>query len=150
MLPDSGDETWAKISSRRRLALHACPRCCRASTTRSPALSIWGSLREGLLDATVDPEIYLSTIESALPSDGDLAVEAMLIGSRSGAIGALGRYLAAPDDRDRVVRVAEQILEAAAPGSNRQLIATRSLVAVTTDVDLLQRWLSGEARRRAS
>ena len=144
VLPDSGDQTWAKIS------LDA------GSLSRVPALLpriedpvaravIWGSLREGLLDSAVDPEIYLSAIETALPNDGDLAVEAMLIGSRSGAIGALGRYLAAPDDRDRVVHVAEQILDAAAPGSNRQLIATRSLVAVTTDVDLLQRWLSGEA-----
>ena len=144
VLPDSGDQTWAKIS------LDA------GSLSRVPALLprigdpvaravIWGSVREGLLDSAVNPEIYLSAIETALSSDGDLAVEAMLNGGRSGAISALGRYLNAPDDRGRVIRVAEQLLETAAPGSNRQLIATRALLAVTTDVDLLQRWLSGEA-----
>jgi aminopeptidase N len=142
VLPDSGDQTWVKI------------RLDEGSLSRVPALLpkiedpvaravLWGSLREGLLDSVVDPEIYLSAIEAALPSDGDLAVEAMLSGGRSGAIGVLNRYLSTDGDRDRVVRVAEQILGEAAPGSNRQLIATRALVAVTPDVDLLEGWRAG-------
>jgi aminopeptidase N len=144
VLPDSGDQTWVKI------------RLDEGSLSRVPALLpkiedpvaravLWGSLREGLLDSVVDPEIYLSAIEAALPSDGDLAVEAMLSGGRSGAIGVLNRYLTTDGDRDRVVRVAEQILGEAAPGSNRQLIATRALVAVTPDVDLLEGWRAGTA-----
>jgi aminopeptidase N len=144
VLPDSGDQTWVKI----RLdegSLSRVPALLPKIEDPVPRAVLWGSLREGLLDSVVDPEIYLSAIEAALPSDGDLAVEAMLSGGRSGAIGVLNRYLTADGDRDRVVRVAERILGEAAPGSNRQLIATRALVAVTPDVDLLEGWRAGTA-----
>ncbi len=144
VLPDSGDDTWAKI------ALDA------ASLSRVPALLpkiddpvaravIWGSLREGLYDAVVDPEVYLSTVEAALAGDGDLAVESVLGTGRGVAVHALGRYLAGPDDVARLTAVTRQILDASAPGSNRQLIASRALIHLTTDADLMRGWLSGEA-----
>jgi aminopeptidase N len=106
---------------------------------------VWGSLREGLLDAKVDPETYLAAVESALPGDGDIAVESVLGGSRGGVIGALDLYFARPDDRDRMAAVVRTILDAAAAGSNRQLIATRALIHATDDVAMLQGWLDGSA-----
>ena len=140
VLPDSGDDTWAKIvldeGSQRRL-----PRLLPLIEDPVARAVAWGSLREGLLDAVVDPESYLAAVEAALPLDGDLAVESLLGGRFSGLVGALGTYLAASDDAGRVETVARRILESAAPGSNRQLVATRALIRTTVDTELLREWL---------
>jgi aminopeptidase N len=105
---------------------------------------VWGSLREGLLDGVVNPENYLSTAESALALDSDLAVESVLGGRSSGLLAALGTYLAAPGDAGRLEAIALRVLEGAAPGSNRQLVAARAAIRATTDADLLHGWLNGE------
>ena len=144
VLPDSGDDTWAKIvldeGSRRRL-----PRLLPLIQDPVARAVIWGSLREGLLDAVVDPETYLATAESALPQDGDLAVETVLGGRFTGLLGALGTYLVAPDDAARVEAIALRVLESAPPGGNRQLVAARAAIRATANADLLQGWLSGKA-----
>ena len=93
----------------------------------------------------VDPETYLATAESALPVDGDLAVETVLGGRYLGLVGALGKYLAAPGDAARVAAIALRVLGSAEPGSNRQLVAARAAIWATTDVDLLWGWLRGES-----
>ncbi len=140
VLPDSGDETWAKI------------RLDAASLERVPTLLArlgdpvaravtWGALREGLLDATVDPELFVRTIEQALPEESDLTFENVLL---KGAVFELGRYFAAAGDRGRLSAVAVRLLEWAAPASNRQLIAVRALIALTEDAALLRGWLSGD------
>jgi aminopeptidase N len=145
VLPDSGDDTWAKIvldeGSRTRL-----PGLLPLIQDPVARAVVWGSLREGLLDAVVDPETYLATAESALPLDGDLAVETVLGGRFTGLLGALGKYLAAPGDPARVEAIALRVLAGAAPGGNRQLVAARAAIWATADADLLQGWLSGEAR----
>ena len=144
LLPDSGDDTWAKIvldeGSRSRL-----PRLLPLIQDPLARAVVWGSLREGLLDAVVNPENYLATAEAALPLDSDLAVESVLGGRFSGLLGALGTYLVAPTDTGRLAAIARRVLEGAAPGSNRQLVAARAAIRATTDADLLQGWLSGEA-----
>jgi aminopeptidase N len=142
VLLDSGDDTWAKIALDPD-ALQRVPAMLPKIADPVSRAVIWGSLREGLYDASVDPEIYLSTVESALPGDGDLALEAVIGSGRGVVTFALSTYLARPDDVDRVAAVAKRVLEDSAPGSNRQLIATRSLINVTTDAELLQGWLSG-------
>ncbi len=138
LLPDSGDDTWAKI------ALDA------DSVARLPSLLpkienpvaravVWGSLREGLFDGRIDPEIYLRTMEAALPGADDLTIECVLgTGWRSGASGLLGRYFVA-SDAERLAALATRVMDAAAPGSNRQLISSRALIGTTRDVDLLIR-----------
>ncbi len=144
LLPDSADATWAKI------------RLDRSSLSRVPTLLpriqdpiaravVWGSLREGLLDATIDPELYLRTIELVLPTESDLTVENILGGSFSGAIGQVGRYFSVDGDRRRLAAVAAALVDQAPPASNRQLIAVRSLIELTDDSDLLRGWLSGES-----
>ncbi|MBA2773014.1 MAG: ERAP1-like C-terminal domain-containing protein, partial [Nocardioidaceae bacterium] len=143
LLPDSADETWAKI------------RMDDASLSRVPQLlpkiddplaraAVWGVLREGLHDATIAPELYLRAVERALPHDTDLAVENILGGPRKGVIGAVGTFFSATDDRARLAAVATNLVETAPPASNRQLIAVRSLIELTTDPELLRGWLSGE------
>jgi aminopeptidase N len=143
VLPDSGDDTWAKIAldegSRSRL-----PRLLPLIEDPVARAVAWGSLREGLLDATVDPETYLAAAEAALPLDGDLAVESVLGDGFSGLVGALGKSLVAPGDAGRVDAIARRVLEGAEPGSNRQLVAARAVIWTTTDADLLHGWLSGD------
>ncbi len=143
LLPDSGDETWAKID------LDA------ASVSRLPSLLpklddpvaravVWGSLREGLFDGRIDPDLYLRTMEEALPDEDDLTVECVLgAGGRGGASGFLGRYLFGTDT-ERLAVLAARVMDTAAPGSNRQLIASRALIRTTRDVDLLTGWLAGD------
>jgi aminopeptidase N len=142
LVPDSRDQTWAKI------ALDG------ASVDRAPALLrriddplgravIWSALREGLLDARVSPEQYLTAVETALPGEVDLGVEKVLGTVHGGLIGQLGVLLTEPDDRTRLAAVATRLLAEARPSSNRQVVAARALVAVTDDAEQLRAWLDG-------
>jgi aminopeptidase N len=138
ILPDSRDETWAKIQLDERSLDRA------ASTLRGVAdplarAVIWSSLREGMRDATLDPEHYLAVVEEALSTETDLGVEAILGVCK----GAVGRYFADPSRADRLARVAARLLEDSAPTSNRQLVAARAFLTFTDDVDTLRSWLDG-------
>src|SRR3954451_12762752 len=144
VLPDSGDDTWAKVvldeGSRSRL-----PRLLPLISDPLARAVVWGSLREGMLDASVDPETYLATAEAALHLDSDLAVESVLGTGFRGLAGAVGQHLAAAGDGVRVQAIARRVLDDTEPGSNRQLVAARATIWATTDVDLLQTWRSGAA-----
>jgi aminopeptidase N len=144
VLPDSGDDTWAKIvldeGSRSRL-----PRLLPLISDPLARAVVWGSLREGMLDASVGPEAYLATAEAALHLDSDLAVESVLGTRFQGLAGAVGQQLAAAGDGARVQAIARRVLADAAPGSNRQLVAARATIWSTTDVDLLKDWRSGDS-----
>ncbi len=144
VLPDSGDQTWAKIALDEAATERAADTLATIGDPLARAV-VWGSLREGLYDGLLDPQSYLSTLESALPAETDLAVEVILGAAPfAGAIGALGTYFAAPSHRDRLGEVADTLLTAAPPGSNRQLIAARAVIDTTRDVARLQRWLDGD------
>ncbi len=142
LLPDSGDETWAKVSLD-PASLQRVPTLLPRIREPLARAVIWGALREGLFDATVDPELYLQAIEKALPMDYDLTVEHVLGGGFTGAVAELGRYFTATGDRHRLTAVASALVDRAAPGSNRQLIAVRALIGLTDQPDLMRGWLSG-------
>ncbi len=145
MVPDSGDDTWAKIALDERSTQQAPQMLQKISDPLARAV-VWGALRESLHDGALHPESYLATLEQALPAETDLAVDVILGAAPSvGVIGALGRYFAAPTHRDRLAELADALLAAAPPGSNRQLIAVRAVIDLTRDVDRLQRWLDGGA-----
>ena len=63
------------------------------------------------------------------------------------AVTELAGNYAAPEDRPgrrrRVAQVAERVLHAAEPGSDRQLGAARALISASDDPELLQAWRSG-------
>ncbi len=143
LLPDSGDETWAKVGLDDD-SLRRVPELLPRIDDPLARASIWGALREGLRDATVDPELYLRTLEQALPLDTDLAVENILGGPFGGAISEVGRYYSTTTGRERLAAVAARLVDEAAPGSNRQLIAVRSTINLSSDADLLGGWLSGD------
>ncbi|MEP6665042.1 MAG: ERAP1-like C-terminal domain-containing protein, partial [Nocardioidaceae bacterium] len=143
LLPDSADETWAKIGLDDE-SLRRVPALLPRIDDPLARASIWGALREGLRDATIDPDLYLQTIEEALPHDSDLAVENILGGQFGGAISEVGRYFPTSEGRERLAAVATRLVDEAPPGSNRQLIAVRSLINLSTDPELLKGWISGD------
>ncbi len=143
VLPDSRDETWAKIS------------LDDASAKRAPAFLgsiedpvgravIWGSLREGMLDGSLSPGLYLSTAEQALAGESDLGVEKILGTTADGLIGHLGTFFADDDSRSRLAAVAYRLLTGATPSSNRQIVAARAFICLTDDDALLRGWLTGD------
>ena len=144
VLPDSADETWAKIALGDGSVAAVGGLLARIDDPLARAV-VWSALREALLDARLDPAAHLEVVEQALPTEVDLALEGVLGGvTGAGAISEVGRYYSLPQSAvlERVVR---GILEAAEPGSNRQLIASRAVLALTSDDDLLRGWLSGDA-----
>jgi aminopeptidase N len=144
LLPDSRDETWAKIGLDDASVQRAPGYLERIDDPLGRAV-IWAALREGMLDARVDPEQYLRAVETALHGETDLGVEKVLGSVHGGLIGQLAVLLTAPDDRNRLTAVAAQLLAGAKPSSNRQVVAARALVAVSDDDQLLRAWLDGQA-----
>jgi aminopeptidase N len=140
LLPDSGDETWAKIALDPGSVDEAARLLSRIEDPVARA-AVWGALREGVLDGAVRPERYLDILDAALPRESDLVVETML---NRCVYGWLGTYLPEADHRHRVAALAARMLEAAEPGSNRQLLTVRAFIDSTRDTELLRRWLDGQ------
>jgi aminopeptidase N len=141
LLPDSGDEAWAKIALDPGSVDEAAKLLIRIEDPVART-ALWGALREGVLDGEVSPDQYLDVLDAALPTESDLAVESML--GRC-VYGWLGTYLSEPAHRDRLAALAARVLDAAEPGSNRQLLAVRNFVDVTRDTEVLRRWRDGQA-----
>jgi aminopeptidase N len=144
LLPDTGDQAWAKV----RLADASVPRVVHHLGAIEDPLAravVWAALREGMYDALVSPDDYLTTMEQALDGESDLAVEAILGPGLGGAIGHLGTYFARPRDRERLSALAVGILLSARPASNRQVVAGRAAIALSADDEMLSRWLHGDA-----
>ena len=141
VLPDSQDETWAKV----RLdpgAVDLLPTLLPRIESPVSRAALWGAVREGLLDAVIGPDTYLDIACGALAHETeDLIVERVLRESTMRA----GTYLHTPVQRERIEALALELLEACQPESNRQLLVSRELLRVSTDVTLLWSWLDGHA-----
>ncbi|MEJ7628482.1 MAG: aminopeptidase N [Nocardioidaceae bacterium] len=141
VLPDSEDESWAKIS----LDSSAVARLPALLPQIDSAISravLWGALRDGLLDAHVAPDDYLHVACAALPHEGnDFIVGRVLTES----VARAGTYLHTGAQLQQLESLAHDLLDASQPESNRQLLASRALLMVTTDVKMLWSWLDGHA-----
>ena len=117
VLPDSRDETWAKLVLDERSLDDAS----RILTTLDDPLAravIWGALRESMLDGQLDPGRYLDILEAALPREADIAVEAILRDEMHHGTSSLNVYLTArADSRARVSRLARTILDGSEPST---------------------------------
>ncbi len=139
VLPDSADQTWAKIGLDEK-SVRAASQALQVIDDQLARAVIWGALREGMLDGNVSPEQYVAALEQALPAETDMAVEVLL----TGALNRLGTYLSISTFGDRLASLADRLLTEAQPGSNRQLVAARTLIDVTGDTDRLERWLDAD------
>jgi aminopeptidase N len=144
LLPDSADETWAKVSLD-EISVQRAPEYLNRIDDPLARAVIWGALREGMLDADLSPERYLEAVEAALPTEADLAVEKILGSAQDGLIGQLGILLTGANDRRRLATLARAVLREAPPSSNRQIVAARALILVCDDDAMLRGWLDGGA-----
>jgi aminopeptidase N len=141
VLPDSEDESWAKIRldpAARELLPTLLP---RIANPVSRAV-IWGALRDDLLDARLAPDSYVDVVCTALPHEADDLVLGRVLAETATRTGT---YLTTAGQRNRLQSLMHQLLQSAGPGSNRQLVVSRQLLRVSTEVELLWSWLDGHA-----
>ncbi|MGH3448571.1 MAG: aminopeptidase N, partial [Nocardioidaceae bacterium] len=88
VVPDAGDETWAKVRLSREGQADVAELLPHISEPVTRAV-IWGALREALMDAEISPGGYLAVLEHALPHErSDLVLERVLgTRARQGALG---------------------------------------------------------------
>jgi aminopeptidase N len=141
VLPDSGDESWTKV----RLdpgAVDLLPQLLPRIDSAVSRAVIWGALREGLLDARLGPDTYLDVAGAALPSESnDLILGRVLTESARRA----GTYLHTAGHLERLETLMVALLANAGPGTDRQLVISRQLLRISTDVSGLWSWLDGHA-----
>jgi aminopeptidase N len=138
VIPDSGDDTWAKI----RLDLGSIDVVGTLTALDDAGVRsvIWAALRESVYDAVLDPAEWLRICTAALPDeDSDLAVDSVF----GSLLRARGTYVSTADADDQLLATALTLLESATAGSNRQLTAARCVLAVATDSDVVRRWTEG-------
>ncbi len=138
VVPDAGDETWARIRpSDWRLAAHR---------VADPATQVvfWNGLRDAVRNAELDSTTAFETCLAELPgstSDAVLRVMGEWVGDA--LCGAWCPPAERAHRRQRWADTLAAILAGAAPASDRQLVAWRLLLGVSDDVDLLAGWLLG-------
>jgi len=141
VLPDSEDESWAKIELAPSAMAEVAVRLPRIQNPVSRAV-IWVALRDALLDARMSPDDYLDVVCTALPREGDdQIVDRVLTESTARA----GTYLHTAAQLERLESLVIDILTDTERGSNRQLLTSRKLLQVSTDIPMLWSWLDGHA-----
>ncbi len=143
VLPDSRDETWAKLVFPAQ-TWQAMPATLHGIADARARVAVWNALQLAVADADVDPAVALDIVTAALPAETEDAVLAVV---GSWAVRELaGRYL--PDgpaaaSRLRLCGAMRAVIDAAEPGSGRQLAAVRVAVSASSDADTLRAWLAG-------
>ena len=145
VVPDAGNETWAKI----RLSEHDWTALAdRLSAVSDPATRVmaYTSLRDQVRDAELEPGGALDVLTHQLPGEPDgVIVNHLLAFARESLAGTFSPAQASAERAERVSALADEILAAAEPGSDRQLIAFRAAVASARRVEPLESWLDGRA-----
>jgi aminopeptidase N len=141
VIPDAGDDTWAKI----RLDADSLARLTEVlpkiedGVTRAVILN---SIRDATADGELDPKLGFEVLLAALSAEtSDLAVSA-LVGWAQTRL--LGGYLPFEPYRGQLAAVLRERLATAPAGSSLQLMVLRAFVRLTDDADLLRGWLAGE------
>ncbi len=141
VLPDAGDATWAKIrfgaggwAALRR----ALPRL----RDESAQVVAFNALRDAVRDAELDPAEAFAVVVESVPHVGSELIVGQVLGF---ALDQLAGPYAKPTDRaertGRVHDVALSVMERAAVGSDRQLVALRVALRSAVDDRVLRRWL---------
>jgi aminopeptidase N len=139
LLVDSRDDTWAKLRLD-EASQRALPDVLPTIEDPVSRAALWLSVRDSVADADLDPRHYLALLESAMPHESeDIAVSSLLGGARK----LFGRLWPGTEAMERIAAVAQRCLDAALPGTSRQVAVARAWVANTFDADRLQNWLDG-------
>ncbi|GAB2568856.1 aminopeptidase N [Microlunatus antarcticus] len=141
--PDATDLAWAKLRfgpDGWRRVLTALP----GLADDTAAVPVWNAVRDAVRDASLDPAYALEIVEAALPSaPADIVVFSVLGFALDQLAGAYAPVAERADRAARVRRVAWSVVDAAGPGTDRQLVAFRQAVRAEPDADRLRAWYAG-------
>ncbi len=145
VLPNDGDLTFAKVRLDPRSAATALRATGRLADPLSRAL-VWGAL----VDATRDGELPAADLAAAVLAGVGAESDPEVVGTLLGSARTAAR-LYAPDDGTGARLLAAlhahsvAAADAAAAGSDLQLVHVRAAADAATAPDLLTRWLDGSA-----
>jgi len=145
VLPDAGDETWAKVSFD-LTTWHAMPRILGGIVDPLARTVVWNALRLAVADAEVDPAVALEIALATLVDEPNDAVLSSVLPWTVRSL--IGTYLPSEARAGAYERISATALRGALgapPGSGRQLAAVRGLAGSWADVDRLGQWLGGNA-----
>ena len=141
VVPDAGDDTWAKI----RLdvdSLRTLPEVLPKIDSGVTRAVIWNSIRDSTADRELDPGLAFEVLLAVLPhEDSDIAVGNLLRWAEDRVVGG---YLPYQPYCGRLASVLTERLGTTPAGSSLQLAITRGVVAMTDDATLLRGWLGGD------
>ncbi len=145
IIPDSADETWAKI----RFGEQAWPAIIDLIgkiTDPTIRLVIFNAARDAVRDAELDPADALRLILGGAPAEPeDIVWQSMMTFARTELTGP---YCPPAERAARLAdlhAVTATELTTAPAGSDRQLLAFRAAVSSTADPELLRGWHAGTA-----
>ncbi|MEO8888979.1 MAG: aminopeptidase N [Jatrophihabitantaceae bacterium] len=140
VLPDAGDETWAKVA--------LAPPTWAAVPALLPRLDpmarvgIWNALRLAVADADVDPRLAVDILVPAIEAEpSDAVVGSVLRWAKDALLGAYLSDEAARAAGERMAAAAWRIATTAPPASGRQLAGMRATIGVSADPAQLGAWL---------
>ncbi|MFG1813816.1 aminopeptidase N [Kribbella sp. NPDC049174] len=141
VIPDAGDDTWAKI----RLdadSLANLPSVLPKISDGVTRAVVLNSIRDAVADAELDPKLGFDVLIGMLPHEtSDIAVGTMVGWANSHL---LGIYLPYEPYRGQLADALGARLRTAPAGSSLQLAVARGYVRFTDEAGVLKGWLTGE------
>ncbi|MFK4085351.1 aminopeptidase N [Kribbella sp. NPDC020789] len=140
VIPDTGDDTWAKIrlDADSLANLTAVLPKITNGVTRAVVLN---SVRDSAADAELDPRLAFDILLGMIADEtSDIAVATMAGWARSHV---LDGYLPYEENRARIEQVLAERLPALPAGSSVQLAVVRALTQFSADAERLKGWLDG-------
>lgn len=143
IIPDSTDETWAKIRFDRG-SWPAIIDLADRITDPTIRLVIFSAARDEVRDAELDPADALRLILAAAPAEPeDIVWQSMITFAGAELTGPFCPPAERAARRAELHAVARSELTAAKAGADRQLLAFRAAVSSAADPELLRSWLAG-------
>jgi len=145
VLPDAGDDTWAKIALDTQ-TWQAMPHLLGGIADPLSRTVIWNALRLAVADAEVDPALALEVALAAIAEEpNDAVIAAVTLWTVGSLIGAYHPAEARERANERLAAACLRSAIGAAPGSGPQLAAVRAQASCSSDVAQLRTWLCGDA-----
>ncbi|GAA2110693.1 aminopeptidase N [Microlunatus panaciterrae] len=142
VVPDAGDETWAKI----RFGAEGWSRVgplLPGIADDATRVVVYNSIRDGVRNAELAPAEALQIILESVPSEPhDIVVRDLLTFAQTELAGPYCPPAIRASRRRAVHQTAREILDGSGPGSDRQLAAFRIAVRSSDDPQLLRDWLA--------
>ncbi|GAB2643711.1 aminopeptidase N [Kribbella swartbergensis] len=141
VIPDAGDDTWAKIRLDAE-SLANLPSVLPKISDGVTRAVVLNSIRDAVADAELDPKLGFDVLVGMLPHEtSDIAVGTMVGWANSHL---LGIYLPYEPYRGQLAEALGARLRTAPAGSSLQLAVARGYVRFTDEVDVLRGWLNGD------